>query len=79
MDKLDPAMKARLYRGRGFALTEMGLLLEAEASYQDSLKIEPNNERAQHELAYIEKLKEGGAKEQGGLTPIQPPAKPPSH
>jgi len=69
---LDKAMQARVYRGRGFALTELGRLIEAEAAYQKSLQIEPGNERAIAELAYIEKLKAGGHRAPGGLTTIQP-------
>lgn len=69
---LDKPMQARIWRGRGFILTELGRLLEAEAAYQKSLEIEPNNDRALHELAYIEKLKAGGQRAPGGLTTIQP-------
>ncbi len=75
---LDKAMQARIWRGRGFALTELGRLLEAEAAYNKSLEIEPGNERAIRELAYIGKLKAGGQRAPGGLTPIQPQTTPQS-
>jgi len=79
---LDDMGKARMHRGRGYVLTEMGRLDEAEAAYRESLKLEPNNKLALDELAYIAKLKAGGAKEPGvtvlpEATPdAQPDAKP---
>jgi hypothetical protein len=53
--------KARLLRGRGFALTELGRLNDAEQSYRDSLIAEPNNPRAVQELNYIARIRAGGA------------------
>jgi Flp pilus assembly protein TadD len=63
-------------RGRGFVLTELGRLDEAEAAYRESLKIEPDSERAKNELQYIARLKAGGpsAPYALGLTP--PPKNP---
>jgi tetratricopeptide (TPR) repeat protein len=57
-----PPDRARLYRGRGFILTEMDRLDDAEAAYRASLEIEPSNPRALGELNYIAKLKAGGPK-----------------
>ena len=57
-----PPDRARLYRGRGFVLTEMDRLDDAQAAYRASLQIEPDNPRALAELNYIAKLKAGGAK-----------------
>jgi tetratricopeptide (TPR) repeat protein len=51
--------RARLYRGRGYALTELGKLEEAEQAYRDSLTIEPGNPRAEAELKYIAGLRAG--------------------
>jgi len=69
LDNFDRALKikalkddqrALMQRGRGFALTELGRLDEAEQAYRDSLKSEPNNPRAQNELTYIQRLRAGG-------------------
>jgi tetratricopeptide (TPR) repeat protein len=57
---ITPIDRARLERGEGLALTEMGKLDEAEAAYKDSLKDEPGNQRAMNELVYIARLKAGG-------------------
>lgn len=51
---------ALVQRGRGFVLIELGQLDEAEASFVQSLRIEPGNELAMNELAYIEHLRAGG-------------------
>lgn len=50
---------ARLLRGKGFALIELGRLDEAETAYRQSLEAEPNHGGAQHELAYIAGLRKG--------------------
>lgn len=50
---------ARLLRGKGFALIELGRLDEAETAYRQSLVAEPNHGGAQHELAYIAGLRKG--------------------
>lgn len=66
--------RARLFRGRGYALTELGRLDEAEEAYNNSLKLEPGNQLAQHELQYIAQLRAGGLKEPpGGLMLTNPP------
>jgi len=61
LKSLDSMVKGLLLRGRGFALTELGRLDEAEAAYAESLVAEPNNPRALNELAYIARLRRGGA------------------
>lgn len=43
-------------RGIGFALTELGDLKGARKAYEDSLKLDPGNETALHELDYIRSL-----------------------
>jgi tetratricopeptide (TPR) repeat protein len=74
--------KARLLRGRGYALTELNRLEEAQAAYQESLKLDPDSELAKHELTYIAGLMAGKPKtEPGALTSVQKkpedqPAKP---
>ncbi len=56
-------MRAKLLRGRGFALIELHRLDEAEAAYEQSLKLEPGHGGALHELNYIRGLRQGGAKQ----------------
>jgi tetratricopeptide (TPR) repeat protein len=76
--------RARLQRGRGFSLTELNRLDEAETAYQESLKLEPGNERAEHELDYIAQVKSGSAPTQAFLATVKrgqsatAPATPPS-
>lgn len=48
-------------RGRGFVFIEMGRLDDAEAAFKASLEIEPANEVALNELAYIDRLRHGAA------------------
>jgi tetratricopeptide (TPR) repeat protein len=50
--------QAAALRGIGFSLIELQRLDEAETTFQDSLKIEPNNEGAVNELAYIRSLRD---------------------
>ena len=71
-EDLAPNIRAIMDRGRGFSLTELGRLDEAEAAYRDSLKLEPGNAIAENELKYIAQLKAGGAKEPTGLKSVQP-------
>jgi len=71
---LSDVSRAKLLRGRGMALTELGRLDEAESAYNDSLKLEPANETATHELAYLARLRAGGSKTATGLKSLQPPA-----
>jgi tetratricopeptide (TPR) repeat protein len=44
---------ARALRGMGFSLIEMGKLDDAETKFKQSLKLEPKNPSAKHELQYI--------------------------
>ncbi len=80
---VEPALRASMLRGRGYSLTELGRLDEAQAAYGESLKLQPGNERALHELQYIEGLKAGGRPTQGYLATVRPdrpataPATPP--
>jgi tetratricopeptide (TPR) repeat protein len=60
--------KARILRGKGFALTELGRLDEAEQCYRDSLVLEPGHAGAMHELQYIAHLKAGGARAPASIT-----------
>lgn len=62
---LSAQAKARMYRGRGYTLVELGRLDEGEAAYRESLKLEPDNRIALHELDYIAHLRAGGAKAPG--------------
>jgi tetratricopeptide (TPR) repeat protein len=64
---------ARLLRSRGFALVELNRLDEAETSYFESLKIEPENQIALHEMGYINKLRETGNKADPTIV-LPPPA-----
>jgi tetratricopeptide (TPR) repeat protein len=48
---------ALMLRGRGFALTELGQLDEAEQSYRDSLEVEPNHQPVMNEITYIQSLR----------------------
>lgn len=71
---LDPRVKAHVQRERGYALTELGRLDDAEAAYNKSLKDDPGNATAQRELAYIAQLKTGAKPApSGGLVPLQQP------
>jgi tetratricopeptide (TPR) repeat protein len=58
--QMDDAMRAVLYRGRGFVLIEQNRLDEAEAAYETSLELAPGNDVALSELAYIQSLRAGG-------------------
>lgn len=78
IDDLEPHIHAHLYRGRGFALTELGRLDEAEEAYRASLRLEPDNPTALHELAYIAGLRKGGNSTVPALQPLQPTSTPPS-
>lgn len=70
----DPAFKALLLRGRGYALTELNRLDDAEKAYNDSLALAPGNALAQHEIAYIQRLRAGAPRiDPGGIKPLQPP------
>jgi CHAT domain-containing protein/tetratricopeptide (TPR) repeat protein len=45
--------RARAWRGEGYTLIELNRLDEAERAFKESLKIQPKNENARHELKYI--------------------------
>ena len=70
---LAPQDRARLLRNRGYALTELHRLDEAEQAYRDSLALEPDNDLAKNELTYLARLKAGGALAPGGVLPAQQP------
>ena len=71
---LGDADRARFHRGRGFALTELGRLDEAENAYRDALKLVPGDTRSQHELAYIARLRGGAAKADSYFSTAAPPS-----
>lgn len=62
-----PTDEARLLRGKGFALIELGRLDEAEAAYRRSLELQPGHGGALHELSYIEGQRGGAPKEEPGI------------
>ena len=64
---IDDGGRARMHRGRGFVLTEMGRLDEAETAYLESLKFEPDNKIAKGELEYIARLRAGGSTVPGSI------------
>jgi tetratricopeptide (TPR) repeat protein len=70
---LEPRMQARLLRGRGMSLTELGRLDDAEAAYRQSLTFDPNNPIALQELAYIASQRAGAPKSESALRSVQPP------
>jgi tetratricopeptide (TPR) repeat protein len=55
-------VRSKAHRGRGYSLIELGRLDEAEAAYNDSLKIEPGNGLALRELSYIASARKGTPK-----------------
>jgi tetratricopeptide (TPR) repeat protein len=65
--------RGKLLRGRGYVLTELGRLDDAEQAYRDSLVADPNNQRAVAEMAYIAKIKAGGSRAPGGMVNSAPP------
>jgi len=72
MDDLDNHVKAAFYRGRGYALTELNQLDDAEAAYKQSLNLDPGNKLAEGELKYIAGLKVGAPRAAPGtLTKVQ--------
>jgi tetratricopeptide (TPR) repeat protein len=79
INDLDDAIHAHALRGRGYALTELNRLDDAEQAYNDSLKYEPGNARAQSELRYIARLRAGAPPvASSGLAPLQRPTAPTS-
>lgn len=71
---LDKDQIALMLRGQGLALTELGRFDEAEKSYRDSLVSAPNNPNALRELAYIARLRAGGATAPTGIIRPAPPS-----
>lgn len=73
-----PALKdpdrARLLRGKGFVLVELKRLDDAEASFNESLKVEPRNPIAVNELRYIAELRRGRPAVNGQITMPNLPA-----
>jgi len=59
-----PAIHARILRTRGFALGEAGRYDDAIASYEESLRIEPDNSLAKTEIEYLFRRKAGPLKPQ---------------
>lgn len=72
LDGVSDFMRATMYRGRGFALTELGKLDEAEASYNESLKFAPGNAHAEQELRYIAGLRAGKQPTKTYLESVKP-------
>ena len=72
LSHLDDGQRARMYRGRGFSMTELGRLDDAENAYRESLKLAPGDTGALHELAYIAQLRHGRAPTEGYLTTTKP-------
>lgn len=60
--------RARAYRGLGVVLIDLERLDEAETALYESLKYEGNHPLAINELNYIDKLRNGGRKQQLKLT-----------
>ncbi|MGD0191227.1 MAG: tetratricopeptide repeat protein [Rhizomicrobium sp.] len=69
-DDMEATARALLLRGRGFVLTELNRLDEAEDAYNQSLEFDPGNQHALHELNYIASLRAGAPKLPAG-PPIQ--------
>ena len=70
--------EARMFRGVGFSLTELGRLDDAEAAYRKSLLCEPGNAHAENELKYIAKLRAGNSATPGALETALPQADAPA-
>ena len=54
--RMDELLRAK--RGIGFVLIELGKLDEAESKFRECLELDPNDEKAENEIAYIESLRE---------------------
>ena len=61
-----------LHRGRGFSLIEQGRLKDARAAYDEALELDPEDEYAKRQLAYIDALEAGQPPVAGSVIP--PPA-----
>lgn len=55
-----PSVRARALRGAGITLIDLGRLEEAQTMLKRSLALEPDNDLARSELAYIDHLRRGG-------------------
>jgi tetratricopeptide (TPR) repeat protein len=64
---LSPKDRALMLRNRGFALTALNRLDEAQRAYEDSLLLVPDNALAKNELRYIAGLKAGAAPTEGAI------------
>ena len=69
----DNRQLARMHRGRGYVLTELGRLDEAEQAYQESLTLEPDNALAKRELQYITGLRAGAKSAPSQTITVTPP------
>lgn len=56
-EELKVGETTRALRGQGYCLVEMGRWADAEAKYQECLKLNPNDRASQGELKYIAQLK----------------------
>lgn len=69
--------RGRVERILGETLIDLNRLDEAEAALRESIRVQPQNPNAQHELDYIAGLRSGGAHSDAQLTtsPAPPPSK----
>jgi tetratricopeptide (TPR) repeat protein len=68
----DDGDRARMFRGVGYSLTELGRLDDAESAYRKSLMCEPGNAHAENELRYIAHLRAGKPAVSGALQAVLP-------
>jgi len=59
--------RALMLRNRGYALTALNRLDEAQRAYEDSLALDPDNALAENELRYIASLKAGATPTEGAI------------
>jgi tetratricopeptide (TPR) repeat protein len=64
--------KARYERNLGIALIDANRLDDAEAALRESIRLQPNNPNAEHELEYIARLRAGGQRTTAVMGHIQP-------
>jgi hypothetical protein len=74
----DDRDRARMFRGIGYSLTELGRLDDAEGAYRKSLLCEPGNARAEDELRYIAQLRAGKPATPGTLGTVLPASNTPA-
>ncbi len=71
---VDVVAEAKMYLGRGNVLIKLKRLDDAEASFKRSLELDPDNERALEELAYIAKLnREAASTPLSAISPLPTP------